>query len=149
MPQGKTILLAEDEENDILLIQRAFAEAGFPEPVRSVRDLDELICYLTGKGPYADREAFPFPSLLLLDMRLGGRCGLDALRWLRERPALRTQLVVIALSAVDLTETIESAYCLGVNSYLIKPFAFSELVELARRTLKYWLAFNRLPSEGA
>jgi CheY-like chemotaxis protein len=148
MPQAGTILLAEDDENDVILIQRAFADAGVREEVRAVREVADLIRYLDGEGAFANRREYPFPRLLLLDVKMGNRNGLDALRWLQERPALRRRLAVVVLSAVDLPEAIESAYSLGVNSYLLKPFDYNRLVELAKQTKEYWLDFNRLPSAG-
>ena len=88
-PAGGVILLAEDEENDVLLVQRAFARGGLANPLFVVRDGDEAISYLSGIGKYADREEFPFPDLLLLDLKMPGVDGLGVLRWVRQQYAPR------------------------------------------------------------
>jgi DNA-binding response OmpR family regulator len=78
---------------------------------------------------------------------MGRRGGLTALRWLRERTGVRRKLAVVVLSAVESAEGLKTAYDLGANSYLVKPFAFQRLIELARAIKSYWLDLNLLPEE--
>jgi CheY-like chemotaxis protein len=143
--QHKTILLVDDDDNDVVLIGRAFVEAGVQEPVRAVRGGAEAMSYLSGQGDYANRERYPFPALLLLDLKMGPWNGADVLRWLQQHPELRRRLTVVILSAVDTPQEIEAAYDLGVNSYLIKPFGFRAMIALAKGVADYWLGLNCLP----
>ena len=83
-----TILLAEDDQNDVFFMQRAFSQARLLNPLKVVRDGEETIQYLQGEGVYADRVQYPFPVLLLLDLRMPRRNGFDVLEWLRQQPGL-------------------------------------------------------------
>src|SRR5437763_711202 len=138
-----TILLAEDDDNDVVLIERALSEAGLSAHLVVARSSSEAILYLNGEGNLEERR---FPHLLLLDWHLPPGGGGSVMRWLNERPELRARLAVVVLSALDTNAEIESAYALGINSYVLKPFGFEELVELLRQVGGYWLNLNRLPS---
>src|SRR5437879_4965922 len=96
-----TILLAEDNEDDILLMQRAFAKARLANPLRVVHDGDEAIRYLTGEEPYADRHENPFPLMMLLDLHLPKVDGFEVLHWLRDKPELDGLIVVVLTSSTD------------------------------------------------
>ncbi len=95
----RTILYAEDEEDDIFFMQRAFSAAGITYPLITVPDGQEAIDYLQGGGRYANRDEFPVPYLLLLDLNLPRKSGLDVLKWIRNEPAVST-LPVIVLSSL-------------------------------------------------
>ena len=95
MPEKMSILLVEDLEDDILLIRRAFAAAKLTTPLYVVRDGEEAIEYLSGTGAYGDRQAHPLPSLVLLDVKLPRRSGLEVLLWLRARDDLRVGKIVV------------------------------------------------------
>src|SRR5712672_1899750 len=95
------ILIAEDDQNDAFLIQHALKRANLPNPTHICRDGADVIAYLKGEHPYADREKFPFPRLLLLDIKMPGMTGFDVLRWLKENPDCAI-IPTIILSSSDL-----------------------------------------------
>ena len=139
-----TVLLAEDEPNDALLIQRAFRKAGVANATQVVADGDGAIAYLAGTGPYADRDRYPLPALLLLDLKMPRMSGFDVLAWLRAQPGLRRLPVVVLTSSRESTD-INRAHELGANSYLVKPVAFESLLEIVRTLSRYWLVLSEKP----
>jgi CheY-like chemotaxis protein len=145
MLNNQFILLVEDDDNDVLLIQRAFQKAGFHQVLKTVRNGEEAIEYLGGEGPYADRERFPMPFLLLLDLRMPGTDGFEVLRQVRSAPELK-RLLVVVLTSSNLQTDVDHAYELGANSYLVKPVEFHEMVNLVRRFEVYWSEINRIPT---
>ena len=145
MLQKQNILLAEDDPNDVLLIQRAFAKAGLKDVLKIVRDGEQAIDYLSGRGVYADRERYPLPYLLLLDLKMPGTDGFEVLQWLRGEPELR-RLLVVVLTSSNLQADVDRAYELGANSYLVKPVEFEEMVNLIQRFEAYWTEINRTPT---
>ena len=147
MNEGQFILLAEDDPNDVLLLERAFRKAGLGELLRVVCDGEEAVDYLAGRGTYADRERFPVPFMLLLDLKMPGIDGFGVLQWLRAQPALK-QLLVVVLTSSNLQADVDRAYGLGANSYLIKPIDFEEMVGLILRFEAYWKEINRLSAEA-
>ena len=123
------VLYAEDEENDVFLMQRAFTKACVANPLQVVTDGANAIRYLAGGGEFADRERFPMPCLVLLDLNLPRQSGLEVLKWMRERPAFTTMPIVILTSSSQ-DRDIDSAYVLGANGYLVKPPSPDKLLEL-------------------
>ncbi len=140
-----TLLLVEDDPNDIFLIERAFRRANFNHRIRNVKDGDEAVIYLEGQSCYADRETNPLPALILLDLKLPRRSGLEVLEWLKQQPKLKRIPVVILTSSQENID-VDRAYDLGVNSYLIKPVAFNALQEMMQALNSYWLNYNQHPS---
>src|SRR5438445_8502073 len=114
------ILLAEDDENDVLLLKRAFAAAEIRNPLFVARDGQEVIDYLAGAGNFANRTEYPIPSLVLLDLKMPKRSGMDVLQWLRAQPVLRC-LPVVIFSSSPHRHDIERAYRLGANAFVVKP----------------------------
>ncbi|MBZ8179143.1 response regulator [Oscillatoria salina] len=139
------ILLVEDDSNDVLLIQRACRRATIANPVIVVEDGDEAVSYLSGEGKYADRETYPLPVIMLLDLKLPRRSGLEVLTWLRNQPRVK-RLPVVVLTSSRENQDVDRAYDIGVNSYLIKPVAFEDLMELIANLNIYWLLLNEHPS---
>ena len=139
MDEDFIILLAEDEPNDALLIERALLRADIHNPVMVVRDGQEAIDYLEGIGPFADREQFPLPTLALLDIKMPKKNGLEVLEWVRHNGSGGLKLMpVIIMSSSSIQEDIDRAYQLGVNAYLVKPTAFDKLVETLITTTEFW-----------
>src|SRR5262245_39506711 len=91
----KIILLAEDDDNDVVLLERAFQKANRHDSLRIVRDGDQAINYLSGRGEYADRERFPIPFVILLDLKMPGTNGFEVLEWVRSDPELKRLLIVV------------------------------------------------------
>src|ERR1043166_3670074 len=90
-----SILVAEDELNDVLFLQRAFAQAGVRAPVYFAKDGQEVMDYLQGNPPFDNPVEFPLPNLLLLDLKLPHVSGFQVLEWLRQQPRLKRLLVVV------------------------------------------------------
>lgn len=140
----RTILLVEDNPDDVLLIQRAFRKARVTHPLQQVGDGEEAINYLDGTGAYSDRQQYPLPGLLLLDLKIPRKSGLEVLAWLKEQPGLHRLPVVVFTSSREESD-IQRAYDLGANSYLVKPVNFNALLEIVQTLGLYWLQFNERP----
>jgi CheY-like chemotaxis protein len=125
----RPVLYAEDDENDVFLMQRAFRKADVANPLHVATDGAEAIRYLEGSGEYSDRRRFPMPSLVMLDLNLPRRSGLEVLRWIRDHPTLRALPVVIFTSS-NQKRDISSAYAFGANGYLVKPPNPDKLIDL-------------------
>jgi CheY-like chemotaxis protein len=133
-----TVLLVEDNEDDIIIMQNCFAKAGVPNPVQSVSDGEQAIAYLKGKPPFDDRQQYPFPIVVFLDLNMPKKNGLEVLAWIRGQPELKGLIVNVLTASVRATD-VERAFELGANSYLIKPSRFDVLVEM----IKAWHAMAR------
>jgi CheY-like chemotaxis protein len=144
MRDQAVILLAEDSETDILLTRRAFAKANLLNPLQVVRDGAEAIAYLKGEGPYSNRAEYPLPALLLLDLKMPGKNGLEVLQWIRQQPSLRG-LRIIVLTSSDQARDVNLAYQLGANSFLIKPVDFEHFVQVSEVLKGYWLWMTEAP----
>src|SRR3954453_715481 len=114
------ILLAEDEENDVFFLQRAFKRAFLQNPLTVVGNGEAAIAYLSGTGQYADRQRFPLPCLILTDLKMPQLNGFDLLNWLKQQPHLR-QIPAIVLTSSDLPEDRRRATELGAAAYWVKP----------------------------
>lgn len=143
MHERQTILLVDDSENDIALMRLAFKKAGFIIPLQEVHNGEEAIAYLKGEKPYEDRNEFPLPAVMLLDINMPMKNGFEVLAWVRTQPALK-RLSIIILSASMRTEDIERAYDLGANSFLVKPGTMEDLTSMMR-CLRDWLQYNHFP----
>ena len=146
-----TILLVEDDPNDVLLMQRAFRKANLTHPLQVARDGQEAIEYLNHQGNFADATRYPPPTLMLLDLKMPRKNGFETLEWLRQQPGLKRIVVVVMSSSSELAD-IKRAYDLGANSYLVKPGDFQTLVDRVNLLASYWLAVNEksdLQGEGA
>jgi CheY-like chemotaxis protein len=142
----KSILLVEDDENDVFFLTYAFEAAGVVNPVVVARDGQEAMEYLGGVGRFSDRSRHPFPGLVLLDLKLPVKTGLDVLRWIRQS-GMRNLLVIVLTSSKD-PHDVDEAYRLGARSFLVKPLTISERLETAKVIKRYWLELNQLPSTG-
>ena len=143
----QTILYVEDDENDVFLMDHAWKKAGVLNPLKTVSDGEQAVQYLSGKGKYANRDEYPLPMLVMLDLKLPKLHGLDVLKWIREQPAIQI-LPVIILSSSSQPQDIRTAYARGANSYLIKPPHVDGLMELVASLKDYWLDRNEMPPAG-
>lgn len=139
-----TILVVEDDSNDVLLFQRSMRKAGWGNPIQVVNHGDAAVAYLAGTPPFEDRERHPMPCLVLLDLKLPRRGGLEVLAWLRAQPMLRRLPVVILTSSREHGD-INRAYELGANSYLVKPGSLQEWQVLVTLIHGYWMV-NEMPT---
>lgn len=137
----KVLLVAEDDENDALLLERALRRADSAFHMVRVADGEELVGYLEGRAPYDDRSAHPVPHLILLDLKMPRMDGFDVLNWRRENEAGRL-LPVIVFSSSTLERDIRKAYALGANSYVVKPMRSDALDGMVQALLAWWGRFN-------
>ena len=140
----KSILQVEDDENDIFLMRHVFEEAGIGSPLHVVTDGEMAMDYLSGKGQFADRKKYPLPCLVLLDLKMPRRNGLEVLAWIRQHPQLKSLVVVFFSSSAE-TQDVERAYALGANSYIQKPSSPVQLREVAQLIKGWWLSYNQFP----
>jgi CheY-like chemotaxis protein len=139
---GKPFILhVEDDPNDVLLIGLAFRKSGIAAGLHVVNDGEQAIQYLAGQGAYANRQTFPLPTFVLLDLKLPRRSGLEVLSWARGQEDLR-RLPIVMLTSSNQQADVKKAYDLGINSFLVKPSALEDLTETVRRVCTYWLDLN-------
>jgi len=135
--QQFTVLLVEDDLNDIFLVKRAFRTARIPNPLQVVTDGEEAISYLRGEGKYADRETFPLPRLIVMDIKMPRRSGFDVLEWVKGDGRLRRIPIVIVSSSNNIPD-INRAYELGANAYMVKPMDYRAVEHLFESITHYW-----------
>ena len=139
-----SILLVEDNEDDVFFMRRAFKNAEVPCAIQVVEDGQKAIDYLAGTGDFSDRARFELPFLLLLDLKLPFRNGLEVLQWIRQQPGF-TSLIVVMFTSSRENSDIEKAYKLGANSFLVKPASVDQLLNTVRSIKTYWIEHNELP----
>lgn len=147
-PMGRsvTILLAEDDEDDCMLVKEAFNESRLINDLRFVRDGEELMDYLYHRNRYSDRAASPCPGLILLDLNMPRKDGREALREIKDDPRLRSIPVVVLTTSEDENDILRS-YDLGASSFITKPVTFEGLVHVIRSFGRYWLEIVELPPD--
>jgi len=138
-----TILLAEDSDDEVLIIESAFLQGGWPQPLARVSNGEETIAYIDGTGKYADRKKFPYPLFILLDLWMPTVDGFAVLKWIRAHPTHK-RLPVFVLTSDQRAPSARMAYDLGANSLLTKPSNFEETVKLAEG-LKDYLRVTQMP----
>ena len=134
---AKPILVADDDADDVEAMLLVLQNAGVTNPVATVADGEEAVDYLKGEGQFADREKFPFPSVLFLDLKMPRRNGLEVLDWLRLQPQLANMLIVV-LSGYDNPGDVSRAYQLGAHTFLTKPMQPEDVARLRKTFYKYW-----------
>ena len=144
MSVNGTILHVEDRDEDVFLLKYAFKRAEIKNPVQVATDGQQAIDYLAGAGKFADRKQFPLPCLVLLDLKLPYKMGLEVLEWVRQQP-LGKSLIVIILSSSMQEGDIRRAYELGVNAFLVKPSNTDILADMCRALKHFWLTHNLPP----
>lgn len=139
------VIIAEDDPDDRLLIKDALQEAAQqPVDIFFVQDGAEMLDYLYHRGKYTDNWVNPQPELVLLDLNMPKKTGLEVLETIKNDPALRT-IPVVVLTTSRAPEQISRSYELGGNGYITKPDSFSELVELMKNIERYWFRTVELP----
>lgn len=137
-PSTSTILLADDDPNDRELISRAFRKSGRDVAVHALNRAHQVIDYLKGHGPYADRTKYPPPNLLILDLSLLVSEEWEPLTWIRSQTQF-DHLPVIILSGSELPGHRQKTERLGANVYIQKPHSFEEMVAELKRLLEFWI----------
>ena len=138
------ILMADDDEDDRLLTHEALMESRVLNELHFAEDGVQLMGYLRGEGVYADREKYPLPGLILLDLNMPKMDGRETLAEMKKDPVLK-RIPVVILTTSKAEEDMLKGYDLGAASYITKPVTFDVLVELMRTLGKYWVEFVELP----
>lgn len=139
------ILLVEDDPDDVFFLQEAFKKNGMAGALRVARDGEEAIDYLLGRAAFADRALSPVPALVLLDLKLPRKSGLEVLEWRRGLPGME-RIPVIVLTSSQSDADLARAYELGANSYLVKPISSEDQVGMVKAIQAYWIALNKVPA---
>lgn len=148
MKSELTILLAEDDENDIALLQQALRKNNLPSAIQVCRDGEEAIKYLSGIEPYHNRQEHPFPGVVFLDIKLPKRSGLEVLAWIRSHPNFRV-LPVMLLTSSRMESDIAEAYELGANAYIVKPSRFEEFQQVVKLVYQFWASCEKPRFSGS
>lgn len=133
-----TVLLVEDDLNDIFLVKRAFKKARIQNPLQVVTDGSEAIDYLRGDGKYADRQVHPVPRLIVMDIKMPRKTGFEVLEWVKGQSHHLRRIPVIIVSSSESTEDINRAYELGANAYMVKPMDYRAVEHLFESITHYW-----------
>ena len=137
------ILIVEDEEDDVFFLKRSFQQAGINNPLHVSENCGDAIDYISGTGAYADRVKSPMPILVLLDLRLPDKSGVEFLKKVRALK-IRSMPVIVFTSSTNLAD-IRAAYDAGATSYVAKPSTDAERKRLATVIKEYWLGYNLFP----
>jgi CheY-like chemotaxis protein len=135
--RSRSMLLVEDNEDDVFLLQRALKYAGIENPLHIVQDGEAALAYLSGAGVFHDRTQHPLPFIVFLDLKLPYLNGFEVLTWIRSQESLANLIVVVMTSSAEARDH-EQAYALGARSYLVKPPTPQMLLELVRSLESFW-----------
>ena len=141
-----SILVADDDPDDRMMIEEAFVENRIANNISFVEDGEQLMAYLHREGPFAELKDTPYPGIILLDLNMPKKDGREALREMKANPDL-CRIPVIVLTTSIAEEDIVRTYGLGVSSFITKPVSFEGLVDAVRVICKYWIQIVALPPE--
>ncbi len=141
MKPDATILLVEDDPNDVFLMKRALKGAAIANPLKIAEDGQQAIDYLAGKDKFANRNEFPIPNLVFLDLKLPYKSGFEVLQWIGNQTHLDSTLVIVLTSSSE-EKDIKETYRLGARSFLVKPPNPTMLSELLGSLKDYWMTRN-------
>ena len=137
LKQNGTILLVEDDQDDIFIFKRALVAANVLNPVVVLSNGQAVIDYLSHQGEYSSLEKNPLPFVIFLDLKLPYLDGFEVLTWIRQQPQLNS-VVVVVLSGSDESRDHKKAYELGARSYLLKPPGAQDISEFMESMVSYW-----------
>lgn len=132
IPSKPVILLAEDDDNDVFFMRRALEKSQFDFPMQVVTDGQHAIDYLGGEGKFSNREEYPLPSVILLDLKMPFRDGFEVLEWIRTQSSLDAVPVAVLTSSAEERDR-RRAKELGASAYFVKPprpETIAEIVQL-------------------
>ena len=139
---NRALLLVEDNEDDVFLMKRALKSARIVNPLLVVEDGQEALDYLGGAGKFANRDQYPLPAVVFLDLKLPFISGHEVLAWIRRQKQLESMVVIVLTSSNEASD-LSRCYALGANSYLVKPPTPEQLDDLAKAFKWYWLEYNQ------
>ncbi|MEO5803529.1 MAG: response regulator [Verrucomicrobiota bacterium] len=135
--QRPAILVAEDNADDALILERTLRKVGIRNPIQIVRDGSEAIAYLKGSGPYHDRTAFPFPGVVITDLKMPKVNGFEVLKWLKNHPECSV-IPVVVLTGSAIESDVVLAHQLHANCYLQKPTSADEFARMLQLLFNFW-----------
>ena len=138
------ILIADDDAEDRMLVKEALDESRLTNHMQFVENGEELMDYLHNRGRYADKQQYPTPGLILLDLNMPKKDGREALKEIKGDDHLRV-IPVVVLTTSKAEEDILRTYDLGVSSFITKPVTFASLVDVMKTLSKYWFEIVELP----
>jgi CheY-like chemotaxis protein len=147
MPNTKksiAILIADDDAEDRMLIKDALEENRVKNIIHFAEDGEELMDYLHNEGKFTDKNTYPLPGLILLDLNMPRKDGREALKEIKADPVLR-MIPIVVLTTSQAEEDVLRTYNLGVSSFITKPVTFSSLVDIMKTLSKYWFEIVELP----
>lgn len=144
MIKTASILLVEDNPMDVELIIHAFKEARLGNKIHVARNGKEALDFVFGQGKFTDRNQYPLPDIILLDLKMPGIDGHEVLKKIKATEKLKRLPVIILTSSVDEGDRALS-YDSGANSYLVKPVAFEEFIKVVKTVSDYWFTLNVEP----
>ena len=133
------ILVAEDNDNDVVMLCRAFDQLGISAPLQFVSNGEEAIAYLKGTGKFANRQEYPLPDILLMDLKMPRKSGLEVLDWWHRQPCLAAIRIVVLTTSEEMRD-VNAAYRLGAASFIVKPLHFADFRSTIFAMLQYWRA---------
>jgi CheY-like chemotaxis protein len=137
MGSGLCVLMVDDSADDAFLVERALGKSRVGDKFLSVDNGNKAIAYLRGEGVYGNRTEYPFPNILLLDLKMPHLDGFGVLEWLQQHPECKIiPTVIFSSSAID--EDIHRAYVLGANAFLVKPANFEDMVQMLQTMHRFW-----------
>lgn len=140
------ILMADDDEDDVLLTQKALLKGKLLNPLQTVPNGEELLDYLLHRGAYTDKASAPRPGVILLDLNMPKKDGREALKEIKVHEDIK-DIPVVVFTTSKAEEDIYRSYKLGVNSFITKPVTFEKLIEVMQMIGKYWFEIVTLPSD--
>ena len=142
MPAHRAILLVEDNKDDVFLMKRAMQSARIVNPLIVVESGEDAMEYLSGAGKFADRDSYPFPAVVFLDLKLPIVFGHDVLAWIRSQQAFESLVVIVLTSSYEASD-LSRCYALGANSYLVKPPTREQIESLVEAFKWPWVDYER------
>lgn len=139
------ILIADDDAEDRMLVKEALEESRLINDIRFVENGEELMDYLRNEGKFTDKEKYPTPGLILLDLNMPKKDGREALKEIKSDPLLKV-IPIVVLTTSKAEEDVLKTYNLGVSSFITKPVTFRSLVEIMHTLSKYWFEIVALPN---
>jgi CheY-like chemotaxis protein len=134
----QVVLSVDDNDVDGALLERAFKRTSIPAQLYRVSEGPQAMAYLAGNGIYQDRQAYPLPDLVLLDLVMPKMSGMEVLKWIRQQPLTKKTKVLIFTSS-EKPEDVHVANQIGADGYLLKPTKFDDLKKLVKSVYEQWL----------
>jgi len=144
----QVVLSVDDNDVDGALLERAFKRTSVPARLYRVSEGPQALAYLSGDGIYRDRDSYPLPDLVLLDLAMPKMSGVEVLKWIRHQPVVKRTRVLIFTSS-EKPEDFQAASEIGADGYLLKPTKFDDLKKLVKEIHEEWLAKKKPVKVGA